>query len=65
MLVNAQGSERGYLQTGQPRLLVEYKTETNAEIEELSQLDELRKMIPSSKRGSKNLPPRSKPFSPR
>ena len=35
-LVDAQDRESGYLQTGQPRLLVEYKTETNAEIEELS-----------------------------
>jgi CHASE3 domain sensor protein len=54
-LVNAQGSERGYLQTGQPRLLVEYKTETNAEIEELSQLDELTKNDPEQQARLKEL----------
>jgi len=54
-LVDAQDRERGYLQTGQPRLLVEYKTETNAEIEELSQLDELTRNDPGQQARLKEL----------
>ena len=54
-LVDAQDGERGYLQTGQPRLLVEYKTQTNAEIEELSRLDELTRDDPDRQARLKEL----------
>jgi CHASE3 domain sensor protein len=54
-LVNAEDGERGYLQTGQPRLLVEYKTETNAEIEELNRLDELTQNDPEQQARLKEL----------
>jgi len=40
-LVDAQRSEHGYAVSGSPNLLIEYRNDTNAEMQELSKLTEL------------------------
>ena len=54
-LIDAQEGEEAYLQTGQPRLLLEYKHDTNAEMEELDELGRMTRDDPAQQARLKRL----------